>query len=245
MTQVETLQHAPSGAADGPDERSGWGGYMPNDEDGLMTLADFGRDHGWENPNPGNQPDGGQPGGPDGVGSDGPHGGGPISPGGGFTGGGPGGGPGGKPGDNGNNGGVGGNGGDGGTPGTGDPSGPGSPWTGGGDDGGKPCYWYCDGPPGGDPPGFVPDPGPQGPGGDPPITSPAPEPATWMMLILGLGALGSVLRAQRRRAGQVTALGAQRLRGSRQVRDRIHLRLTRMVALPLDTRRFIGRGMRA
>ena len=42
--------------------------------------------------------------------------------------------------------------------------------------------------------------GPGGPNGEAPLTSVVPEPATWMMLILGFGVLGSVLRAQRRKA---------------------------------------------
>ncbi|MDB5462253.1 MAG: hypothetical protein JWP23_642 [Phenylobacterium sp.] len=205
-TQNEThaLQTETSGAGEG-DERSPWGGFMPNDEDGLVTLADFVRDHGGEgNPNPGT--DDGAPGGnPDGqVGSNGPPGGG-FTAGGGYTGGGGGGGggPGGgtpnRPtGGNGDNGGGGNGGGNGGTP--GDPGGLG-PIDDGGDDGAhKPCVLHC-----GQSPGDGSTPKISGPTGDTPLTSVVPEPATWMMLILGFGALGLALRAQRRKGRRAVA----------------------------------------
>jgi hypothetical protein len=198
---THALQTATSGAGEG-DEKSPWGGFMPNDEDGLVTLANFGHDHGaGGNPNPGTE-DGAPGGDPVGQGSNGPPGGG-ITAGGGFTGGGGGGGGGGPGGGtpNGPTGGVGDKGGDGGKP--GDPGGLG-PIDDGGPDGvgDKPCILHC-GPPGdGLPPNVL----NQGPGGDPkddmPLTSAVPEPAAWMMLILGFGVLGSALRAQRRRDPQ-------------------------------------------
>ncbi|WP_372786894.1 PEPxxWA-CTERM sorting domain-containing protein [Phenylobacterium sp.] len=188
-------QHAAYGPGEG-DEHSDWGGYMPNGEDGLMTLADFVHGHdGGNNPNQGtphgwdDRPDhGGKPG-PDGN-PDGPSGSG--SGGGGFGG-------------NGGDGGNGGNGGNGGGGGGGGGGGPGNGPGGPGDG----CFVNCghpgDGPgdgwPHNDPPG---GPGDGGPHGNE-LGSAVPEPAVWMMLILGFGALGSALRVQRRKAGQILA----------------------------------------
>jgi hypothetical protein len=181
-------------------EKSGWGGFMPNGEDGLMTAAEFVRGNdgsagGWE----------GKPG--DGPASfDGVHGGG-ESAGGGFSGGsfgGGGGGGGSPPKGNGDKGGDKGGGG----AGTGD--GPGVTII---DDskpdgvGAKGCLAQCGSAQGGGPDGGGLN-GPDltnGPIGDPPLTSPVPEPATWTMLILGFGLVGSALRAQRRKTGPASA----------------------------------------
>jgi hypothetical protein len=176
---------------------------MPNDEDGLLTtLADFGRDHSQGDPQQGTE-DGAPGGDPIGqVGFNGPPGGG-ITPGGGYTGGGGGGG-GGGPGGGTPKGPAGGGGDKGGTP--GDPGGLGPIDGGDHGDGDKPCVLHCDPTPGPTPPAppqFYQEPG--GPKGDTPLTSAVPEPATWMMLILGFGALGSALRGQRRKARQALA----------------------------------------
>jgi hypothetical protein len=198
-------QHQAYGPGEG-DDRSDWGGYMPNGEDGLMALADFVHGHdGGNNPNQGTEHgwDGKPGGGPGGdpssqVGSGGPQGGGYTGGGGGGFGGGGGGGPGG-------NGGNGGNGGDGGGgPATGDP-GFHVPGDGNNDGvGGKGCVVDCSQSPGDGwhPPG---GPGEGGPHNDAPLNSAVPEPALWMMLILGFGVIGAALRVQRRKGPQLLA----------------------------------------
>jgi hypothetical protein len=191
----------PYGPGDGG-EKSGWGGFMPNGEDGLMSVAEFVRG------------DDGSAGGWEGKHGDGPatfdgvHGSG-VSPGGGFSGGsfGGGGGGGSAPKGDGDKGGD--KGGKGGGPGPGD--GPGVTII---DDskpdgvGGKGCLAHCGSSQGGGPDdgGWHPGPDlPNGPIGDPPLTSAVPEPATWTMLILGFGLIGSALRAQRRKTGPASA----------------------------------------
>lgn len=194
----------PRQAGVGDDQLDG-GGFAPEGEDGLTTLADFirGQDDG-SNPIPGEQHGwDGYPSTPPGSG---------FGAGGGYTGGGSGGGGGGS----GGSGGSGGNGGGpiGGDNGGGDNgggnNGGGGPGAGGtdgdpgshfpGDGGGNNCFGYCQPGGGGDWPNTD-DPT----GGDSPVTSAVPEPATWMMLILGFGVLGSVLRVQRRKGGRVLA----------------------------------------
>jgi hypothetical protein len=209
-------QHQAYGPGEG-DAQSDWGGYMPNGEDGLTTLADFVHGHdGGNNPNQGTQH--GWDGKPDDpstqIGS-----GGPQSSGGGYTGGGGGGGLFGNGGNGGagGNGGTGGNGGNGGNGGAGGAGGTGGNGGAGGDGGGGPGT----GGPGG--PTFTGDPGdgdngcvincgkpagnddPPGPRGDPSLNSAVPEPAVWMMLILGFGVLGTALRVQRRKVPRVLA----------------------------------------
>ena len=174
----------------GEGDKDAWGGFMPNGEDGLTSFADFvhGGDGG-NNPNQGGQP-GGHPDDFTGQGGNGGNGG-YSGGGGGFGGGGGGNGGNGGDGGHGGNGGNGGNGGDG-----------GGGFVGGGNgDGGHPCFVNCghggDGdwqPPKYDPPHHD----------NPPLTSAVPEPAAWMLMILGFGGLGAMLRAQRR-AGRLLA----------------------------------------
>jgi hypothetical protein len=209
---IELAHYGPGDGADDPHS----GGFMPNGEDGLMAIGDYarGQDAGADNGNTNsdNNP-GAPPGGPDtpaGFGGDGSppvesdNNSGDFGLGGGGGGGGFAGGSGG--------GGSGGSGGSGGTTppgGSGDGPGGGS----GGNGGGKVCvvsaFDTCgqsptDGPtagprpsiqPLGDPPGNGPlkDPNPGG------GVAGVPEPSSWLMIILGLGAAGSALRAQPRR----------------------------------------------
>ncbi|THD62092.1 PEPxxWA-CTERM sorting domain-containing protein [Phenylobacterium sp.] len=208
------------------------GGFVPNGENGLMSLAAFAnaRDGGRDNANnnsdqvPGGSHgdngspfegmdsnsgshtagDGGSSGGDGGNGGSGGAGAGtPLG--------------GGAPGGSGGSGGAGG-----GSP-PGDPGGPvitppppppntpplgDNPPTGGSPPSGgdPPCFVACGGgggqpngapsnPPGGDPPGLPQTP----PGGDPDPPAAVPEPAAWLLMILGFGAAGSTVRAQRRR----------------------------------------------
>ncbi|HEY2357651.1 MAG TPA: PEPxxWA-CTERM sorting domain-containing protein [Phenylobacterium sp.] len=202
QTVATNDQQGPHGPGEG-EEKSGWGGFMPNGEDGLITTADF--VHGGD----------GGPGGWDGKPDDdkftydGPHGGGVTATGGfgGFGGGGGGGGgsgggggqPKGGDGTKGGDGDKGGNGGKGGEGGGGPGDGPGVTIIDDGHQDGvgdKGCVVHCDTGPGD---------GLPHPDGPVPLASPAPEPATWMMLILGFGYLGSALRAARRKANRVRA----------------------------------------
>ena len=196
--------------------------FMPNGEDGLMSLIDYVQAlaAGDNNPSQGGKPG---PAGDSGFGTEADG----FTPGAdgdsGFHGGGGGGGSGGG-------GGGGGGSGGGGTPPTGGPI---SPILGPGPGGGVCVGAVCIDPPVGGPSvltpiGFGPtDPGPGGPftppagGGDPPPFGGGsgggpggghgggppgshgggvPEPATWLMLLGGFAALGSTLRTQRRRA---------------------------------------------
>jgi hypothetical protein len=194
----------------GDDQDGVAGAFMPNGEDGLMALADYTQSQGTN----GVDNTGGTPGVPP-IGGDGATGGpggtgdpegvdptqGPTGPTGGFGGGGGGGGSGG---------------GGGGTPPTGDPSKPltpgdGAPGDGGaGGGGGSVCVISAMETCGhastddGDPP-IIPKPPietlPPGVSGPDTVTAsgPVPEPAAWLMMILGFGAAGSALRAQRRK----------------------------------------------
>jgi hypothetical protein len=219
-------RHGAYGPGDGHDGPA-HSGFVPNGEDGLMMLADYvqansggetnSNDNSDSTPSARHGADGvsGQGGG-EGSGSGG---GGGFGGGGGGSGGfGGGGGGGGFVGD-----GLGGggpakpnnpDGGDNGDTGSApDKGGPSSSWAGngpGGDTGDKPCVvgmmdcttnWV---------PSDTPTIQSRGPSGDSPLTDdgvPAgvPEPTAWVMMILGFGAAGSVLRLQRRKALQTPA----------------------------------------
>jgi hypothetical protein len=228
-SQVATggAPHGAYGPGDGQDG-SPPPGFMPNGEDGLTLLADYaGRGAGAKGDDipglPPAIPDGPSTGGPAGeggspVGSDGGFGGSGFGGGGGSGGGGggsPGGGGGSPPGGGPTAPGAGS--GDGGGLGSGSPPG-GFPGPGGGvgghdTGGGKVCVVNCTSSPADGPltEGFDNPPGgSDGPGdGLPPAGGlPAggvPEPAAWLMMGLGFGAVGSALRAWRRRSGATFA----------------------------------------
>jgi PEP-CTERM motif len=94
---------------------------------------------------------------------------------------------------------------------------PGNGFSGGGGPGGSPSTGTSlppgGGVPGGSPPGGNPPPGgppPGGPNGPPPTpTPPVPEPATWIMMILGFGVVGQMLRRNRRSRGAALLSAAE------------------------------------
>lgn len=55
--------------------------------------------------------------------------------------------------------------------------------------------------------GSIGSPGGTTPPANPPVVVPVPEPATWLMMIVGFGMIGAMLRKRRRAAGMAAELG--------------------------------------